>query len=176
MRPGWRWGTLALAALAAPAAFAQGSAPGAEPAGVTAELVRIERSLERVAAALEQVLENQRVELILRRIEIKERRLAPLEARARDAEAEAANHRTQMQQLEAGLEQLKRQLAEGVRDGNDRPDSPNRQEIAHVQAYHESLTKLVEDAERRAREHDDRIAAERREIAALDDLLAELVE
>lgn len=172
MRPGWSGSAfLGLAIALSPATPAQDATPPArtpEP--------EIERALDRVARALERLVHGQEIELILRRIEIKERRLAPLEARARNAEAEAENNRTQLKQLEAGLDQIKRRLAEEVRDGTDRPDSPTREELAHVQSYQAGLAQSLEDAERRMRDFDDQAAAAQREIDALEDVLVEMLE
>jgi chromosome segregation ATPase len=72
----------------------------AEPAGVAAELQRLNASLARIASLLERQLEGQRLDLKLQRLEVASRRLDALEgdlARARSSRTSLADERFGMQ-------------------------------------------------------------------------------
>lgn len=137
------------------------------------EMSGVNRSLDQLVRLMESILEQQKTDLLLKRIEMKERRVSPLEAEMRNARNTASGISTEIERLQAMLDEWESAHRRAVRDGKEAVAAEQLEMINQVRSNLEIEILSRDDFERRARDLEDEIALHRRVIEVLDDMLAE---
>ena len=137
----------------------------------------LDRSMTKMVRLLEHFLHNQRVELVLRRIELRERRLAPLGEELHRAERELIESKNEINRLKGMMAELEQVTFEEMRKGAFDPiDSGSLRMKREVKRELEVQGGEMEAMERRAQDLDNDLAAGRREISILDNVLEQLLD
>jgi flagellar biosynthesis chaperone FliJ len=146
------------------------------PGKLAEDVKGIRQALDRLVALVEITQRGQQVDLVLKRIELRERRMEPLERRLRSAEREIEEFEEQLKMLERMQEQHEDVLHEEIRDGVDTARSDTRRMLDDIKRSQVGAAERLESVRMRMQQHENDLAAGRREIEILDEMLMELLE
>lgn len=152
-------------------AFAQ--TESSELSVLAQEVAGVNRSLDRLVQMLSTMLEQQKIDLLLKRIEMRERRVLPLEQELRSARNAASEIVVEIDRLQAMLDEGESSAREALRDGQEIEAREIGQMVTQIRLNLNVVVASRDEHQRRARDLEDQIGIQRREIEDLDDLLIE---
>ena len=149
---------------------------GVESSQLVDEVAGLRASVEELVRMLDRYMSYQQTELLLRRIDLKQRRLAPLEREVRSRRDQADNRREELAQFDEMERQVREQIQDEIRSGVDSPESETRRWEEELELRRKMAEERLEELEQTILETEGDMLALQRELLALEDLLADLLD